>query len=173
MDESEFYRQNVGIMIINRFGEVWVGKRMGGDRYRYKQQMPQGGIDIGETPKEAAYRELWEETGLTSDSVILLAESKNWHTYNFPFPKKYGSVDYVGQRQKWFLFLYDGDGHDFNLRVCPKEMEFESYAWFMPQKVLTLVVPFKRSVYRLVLKEFQPQIKEVVQKFSKISTASL
>lgn len=165
MTEKGFYRPNVGVMIINKAGDVWIGKRKDGSRYRYNQQMPQGGIDVGETPHEAVYRELWEETGLTGGSVILLGETKNWYTYDFPHPKKYGSISYIGQRQKWFLFLYDGDGTDFNLEVHPEEIEFESFSWYPIKKALSVVVPFKRSVCRAVIKEFRPQINTIIKEF--------
>lgn len=166
MTEKGFYRPNVGLMIINKAGEVWIGRRTDGAKYRYNQQMPQGGIDVGETPHDAAYRELWEETGLTRAAVIFLSETKNWYTYDFPHPKQYGHVSYVGQRQKWFLFLYDGNGQDFNLQVHPEEIEFESYAWYPLKKALNIVVPFKRDVYRAVSKEFQPQIKAIIKEFA-------
>lgn len=171
MNEKGFYRPNVGIMILNKAGEVWLGKRADGARFPYNKQMPQGGIDIGETPQEAVYRELWEETGLTKESVILIAESRKWYTYDFPHPKQYGSVCYIGQRQKWFLFLYDGDGQDFNFQVHPEEIEFESYGWYSLKEALSVVVPFKRSVYRAVFKEFQPKINALMQEFSEASVS--
>ncbi len=163
-NESE-YRPNVGIMIINKKGEVWLGKRADGARFRYNQQMPQGGIDKEETPQKAVYRELWEETGLRQDKVTLLQETQNWYAYRFPRTIQFGNERYIGQRQKWFLFLYEGDGSDFNLTVHPEEIEFVSYKWYALDDVLEAVVPFKRDVYGHVISEFRETIEKTIARF--------
>ncbi len=163
---NEFaYRPNVGIMIINKNGEVWLGKRSDGAKFRYNEQMPQGGIDKDETPEMAVYRELWEETGLPRDKVTLLQESKHWYAYQFPRPIQFGNERYIGQRQKWFLFLYEGDGSDFNLTVHLEEIEFLSYKWYALDKVIESVVPFKRDVYSHIIAEFRETIEKTIARF--------
>ena len=104
------YRENVGLMIVNTQGKVWIGERINSEKFGYKYQMPQGGIDKGETILEAAYRELWEETGLLPEKVEFLAESKNWYQYDFFEPLEYKEGLFYGQRQKWVLFRFKGDG---------------------------------------------------------------
>lgn len=161
MNDMKF-RPNVGLMIINKKGEVWLGTRADGSKFKYNRQMPQGGIDVGETPVQAAYRELWEETGLEKDKVVLLGESKHWYSYKFPHATRFGNATYVGQRQKWFLFLYAGDGRDFNLSVYPEEIEFVEYHWYPLNQILEQVVPFKRDVYAKVQMEFSDLIRKSV-----------
>lgn len=156
------FRPNVGLMIVNPKGEVWLGKRADGSKYKYNEQMPQGGIDTGETPIEAAYRELWEETGLTKEKVTLIGESKHWHAYRFPHAIRFQNEIYIGQRQKWFLFLYKGDGGDFNLEVYPEEIEFVSYNWYPLNQMIERVVPFKRDVYTKVKNEFFDTIQKII-----------
>ncbi len=165
MKEEPVYRPNVGLMIINKDGNIWLGRRKNSAQYQFNEQMPQGGIDKGETPLEAAYRELWEETGLKAEKVRLIAETQNWHAYDFPpnyrpFSKD-GKEIYCGQRQKWFLFMHLGDDSDFNLTVFPEEIEFETFTWYPANKILERVVPFKRDVYKEVIAEFLPQIQAV------------
>ncbi len=159
------YRPNVGIMIINKKGEIWLGKRADGARFKYNEQMPQGGIDKGETPETAVYRELWEETGLSKDKVTLLKQTENWYAYQFPRAIRFGNDRFIGQRQKWFLFLYEGDGSDFNLEVHPEEIEFIDYKWYAADKVINAVIPFKRDVYTHVIDEFRETIQKTVARF--------
>ena len=113
------YRPCVGLMVINPAGKVWIGRRPnvsdspeGGGSW---WQMPQGGIDPGETPIEAAKRELWEETGITTATI--LAEQPDWHTYDLPeyLHGKVWGGRYRGQRQKWFLIRFDGADADINI----------------------------------------------------------
>ena len=149
------YRLNVGLMIVNEQGLVWMGKRANVTEKAY--QMPQGGIDEGETPKEAAYRELFEETGLTQNHVELIKESDYWYQYDIPknigfFPR------FKGQRQKWFLFRFKGKDADFNLEAHPEEIEFSSFAWTDMSKIADMVISFKQDVYQKVVNEFKPYI---------------
>lgn len=156
------YRPNVGLMILNSKGEIWFGKRSKTNfRSKYTEQMPQGGIDKGEKPLTAAYRELYEETGLTKNKVILLKISSKWYSYTFPQPIKWGEEQFIGQRQKWFLFLHTGTDADFNLAVNPEEIEFSSFSWISPFKIISRVIEFKRKTYRQVIREFQPVIDEL------------
>ncbi len=157
------YRDCVGVMLINREGRVWVGRRADmpgepegrGDWW----QMPQGGIDPGETPRAAALRELVEETGVTSARII--AESRDWHYYDLP-DHLIGVAwkgRYRGQRQKWFAarFLGDDSEIDISARHGGKP-EFDRWRWAAMDELVTLIVPFKRAVYEKVVAEFAPLI---------------
>lgn len=152
------YRENVGLMIVNSQGLVWMGERVNSEKFGFKYQMPQGGIDKGETVIEAAYRELWEETGLLPEKVEFVAESKNWYQYDFFEPLMYKEGLFHGQKQKWVLFKFKGEDKDFNLKVYPEEIEFSKFFWSPIEEVVQMVVPFKRAVYEAVIKEFSPLI---------------
>ena len=156
------YRPCVGIMVLNREGLVWAGRRtpIGNSEYDGSPrlwQMPQGGIDEGENPEKAAYRELYEETGM--ESVTLLARSKDWIDYDLP-PELIGiglKGKYRGQRQAWFAFRFDGD--DSEIRIAPPPgghaQEFDEWAWKPMEDLPRLIVPFKRVVYDKVVAEFR------------------
>ena len=152
------YRLNVGLMIVNDKDLVWMGERVNACNSEFKYQMPQGGVDKGETYLEAAFRELYEETGLKKEHVELIKESKDWHQYDFFAPITYPEGVFHGQKQKWFLLRFKGKESDFNLKVHPEEIEFSSYFWCPIKKISSLVVPFKRIVYHKVIEEFLPYI---------------
>jgi putative (di)nucleoside polyphosphate hydrolase len=160
MDISKLgYRLNVGIMVLNRDGLVWVGSRADtpSDPEGPGQwwQMPQGGIDDGEDPAQAALRELWEETGMRT--VSTLAESRDWFTYDLPpalIGKAWGGK-YRGQRQKWFAVRFEGDEREITIEPQPGHTaEFVSWRWAPARDLPSLIVPFKRDVYTKVLAEF-------------------
>lgn len=156
MSDKE-YRLNVGLMIVNQEGKVWLGKRNDVKISTKCYQMPQGGIDEGETPIQAAYRELFEETGLTKEQVELIKESDYWYQYDIP--KEVGFFErFKGQRQKWFLFSFKGEDKDFNLEVHPEEIEFSSFYWEDIETIPSLVVEFKKEVYEKVVAEFKEYI---------------
>ncbi len=160
------YRPCVGLMVINSKGQVWIGRRAGkandavrGDVSEVPPmwwQMPQGGIDEGENALEAAYRELFEETGIRSADVSVLGESADWHTYDLP-PELVGKVwkgRYRGQKQKWFAFRFSGQDADVNITPDDPEMiEFDQWRWADVEELLELIIPFKRGVYEAVLAE--------------------
>lgn len=150
------YRKNVGLMIVNEAGLVWMGERANVLDSCYKYQMPQGGIDSGELPIEAAYRELFEETGLKNNQVELIRESNCWYKYDFKSPLTYHNVIYYGQEQKWFLFRFKGCEKDFNLNTYPEEIEFSSFIWVGIDEIANLIIPFKKDVYQKVVEEFKP-----------------
>lgn len=152
------YRPNVGLMIVNQLGMVWIGERANAEKFGYKFQMPQGGIDKGETVIEAAFRELWEETGLQSHQVELIKESAVWHQYDFFEPLQYHDGLYHGQKQKWVLFRFKGEDADFNLKTNPDEIEFVRFFWAPVDEIADMVVPFKKEVYKAVVNEFEPFI---------------
>ncbi len=155
------YRPCVGLMVINTVGQVWIGRRPnvsdspeGGGSW---WQMPQGGIDPGETPIEAAKRELWEETGITQAHI--LAESPDWYTYDLPayLHGKVWGGKYRGQRQKWFLLRFDGADSEVNITPDDAEkVEFDLWRWADLSEVVGLIVPFKRQVYTQVVDGFAP-----------------
>ena len=147
------YRPCVGVMLINAQGLIFAGQRLDSDTPAW--QMPQGGIDAGETPRAAALRELCEETGVTADLVTFIAKTDGWVTYDLP-PDLLGRVwggKYRGQRQKWFLFRFDG--RDDQIRINTDHPEFARWRWITADEMLANIVPFKRAVYDHVVAAFR------------------
>lgn len=154
-DSNLPYRPGVGMMIINKQRKVFVAKRI--DTKMLAWQMPQGGIDIGETPSKAAMREMEEEIG--TNKGIILAESRSWYSYDIPkfLIQKLWDGNYRGQRQKWFLIEYLGEDEEINLTTSTPE--FTSWKWAEIDKLPEIIIPFKRKLYESVIKEFLPLIK--------------
>ena len=147
------YRSNVGIMMVNKSGYIFVGQRL--DNNQNAWQMPQGGIDAGEDPETAAYRELLEETGVNQQNVRFLASSSRWLSYDLPedlIPTLWNGK-FRGQKQKWFLFKFLGKDGDIN--IATDQPEFSKWKWISKKNLLEEIVPFKKSVYENVLKEFK------------------
>jgi len=146
------YRPGVGIMLLSRDRRVFVGRRL--DMAGENWQMPQGGIDAGETPLAAARRELHEEVG--TDRAELLAESARWLTYEVPEPiaTRLWRRRYRGQSQKWFAMRFTGADADIDLET--HHPEFGAWKWVAPSALPDLIVPFKRRLYLDVLAEFAP-----------------
>ena len=147
------YRSNVGIMMVNEKGYVFVGQRL--DNNQNAWQMPQGGIDAGEDPETAAYRELLEETGVKKQDVRFVASSSKWLSYDLPedlIPILWNGK-FRGQKQKWFLFNFLGEDGDIN--IATEHPEFSKWKWISKENLLKEIVPFKKSVYENVLKEFK------------------
>ena len=151
------YRPCVGMMLVNAEGLVFVADRS--DVSGSAWQMPQGGIDKGETAEAAAWRELAEEIG--TDRAELIAESKEWLTYDLPVDqiKKAWKGRYRGQRQKWFLFKFEGTDDDIDLDAHNRE--FDKWKWVEPKTLPDLIVPFKRAVYEDVLTEFSEALSQL------------
>ncbi|MBT6189826.1 MAG: RNA pyrophosphohydrolase [Tateyamaria sp.] len=146
------YRRNVGLMVLNDEGHVWVGQRK--DRYKDAWQMPQGGVDKGEDARAAALRELEEETGITAELVDVVAETDDWLPYELPhdlIPQLWKGR-YRGQEQKWFLLRFSGT--DAHINIETKEPEFSAWKWMAPAELPDAIVPFKREVYARVLAVF-------------------
>jgi len=152
------YRRAVGMLVFNRDGLVWIGRRVPkweGDGSQFLWQMPQGGIDKGEKPRAAALRELDEEIG--TDRVEILAKSKKWLTYDLP-PEALGVAfkgKYRGQTLKWFAMRFMGEDTDIDISERKgHKVEFDDWRWVALDQVPKLVVPFKRPVYEAVIEEF-------------------
>lgn len=156
------YRPCAGVMVLNRDGLVWVGRRIPEENSEFDGspqlwQMPQGGIDGGEDPLEAAYRELYEETGMRT--VTLLAEARDWINYDLPSHLIGIGLKgkYRGQTQRWFAFRFEGDESEIAIDPPPGEHkpEFDAWDWKPMEELPGLIVPFKRAVYDKVVAEFR------------------
>ncbi|MEZ5844604.1 MAG: RNA pyrophosphohydrolase [Hyphomicrobiaceae bacterium] len=157
--EPTAYRPCVGLMVINRDGGVWVGRRVGAPDDAEGNdtwwQMPQGGIDEGEDARQAAIRELREETGM--ETIEVIGETAGWVTYDLPehlIGKAWGGK-YRGQKQRWFAMRFLGQETEIRIDPPPggHSVEFDRWRWASVDELLGMVVPFKRGVYRQVLAE--------------------
>lgn len=158
------YRLCVGLAVFNPGGLVFVGRRNVGletGNAAGAWQMPQGGIDPGEKPIEAAIRELYEETNIRS--VSLLGEADDWYCYDLPAPVagQAWKGRYRGQNQRWFAFRFNGDESEINVRRPGggrHKPEFSDWRWESLERVPDLIVPFKRDVYEKVVAAFAPLV---------------
>ena len=152
---SKLYRKCVGMMILNNNKEILVGKRI--DHPSGFWQMPQGGIDEYENPEEAVWREMMEEIG--TNNVTLIKTSNQWLNYDIPndtLKTLPWGHKYKGQTQKWFAFKFTGKDQDID--VGTTNPEFSEWKWINYQDIVDKIVPFKRSVYSKILKEFEELI---------------
>ncbi|QYX56265.1 RNA pyrophosphohydrolase [Roseovarius sp. SCSIO 43702] len=146
------YRPCVGVMLANPEGRVFVGQRI--DNPGPAWQMPQGGIDPGESPRDAALRELHEETGVAPHLVDIEARTREPVRYDLP-PDLAGKLwkgRYRGQEQTWFLLRFRGT--DADIDIATETPEFSQWKWLAPEHLVEAIVPFKREVYARVLDEF-------------------
>ncbi|MEI8325622.1 MAG: RNA pyrophosphohydrolase [Betaproteobacteria bacterium] len=157
MLDREGFRPNVGIILLNQKNQVFWGKRI----RTHSWQFPQGGIDRGETPEQAMFRELHEEVGLQPGHVCIVARTRDWLRYEVPdrFIRRDARGHYKGQKQIWFLLQLIGHDWDLNLRAT-NHPEFDAWRWNDYWVPLDAVVEFKRGVYEMALIElarFLPQ----------------
>jgi putative (di)nucleoside polyphosphate hydrolase len=155
------YRLNVGIALFNASGRVLIGRRFQDDGPEIilpglEWQMPQGGIDPGENPRDAVMRELWEETGVARADYL---GETDWLSYEFPLypgPPSHRLAKFRGQRQKWFALRFTGADAEID-PLTPRNAqpaEFDRWRWERLDRVADLVVPFRRDVYRMVAQSF-------------------
>ncbi|MBU3556725.1 RNA pyrophosphohydrolase [Polynucleobacter sp. Ross1-W9] len=155
MLDREGYRPNVGIVLLNGRNEVFWGKRVG----QHSWQFPQGGIQHGESPEQAMYRELQEEVGLLPEHVQIIGRTRDWLRYDVPeeYLRRQNSTRvhraaYRGQKQIWFLLRLVGLDSDIQLRAS-EHPEFDAWRWVPFWIQLDAVIGFKREVYQLALSE--------------------
>jgi putative (di)nucleoside polyphosphate hydrolase len=156
----DFYRPNVGVVVFNHDGRVWLGRRAG-TTGPFNWQFPQGGVDPGEDFEDAAKRELLEETGISD--VSPLGSTDGWITYDFPpevLNNEKASRGFLGQKQKWFAYRFEGRDAEIDLEGW-HEVEFDAWRWAELDEVLAHVVPFKREAYEQVLAAFGPFSEQV------------
>jgi len=145
------YRHGVGIMLLNCQGKVFVAQRI--DMPSAAWQMPQGGIDKGESPLAAAWRELKEETG--TDKAEKIGESRDWYTYDLPadLAPRIWRGRFRGQTQKWFVFRFLG--RDKDIDIATEKPEFTNWKWAEIAELPSLIVPFKHALYVQLVEEFR------------------
>jgi putative (di)nucleoside polyphosphate hydrolase len=153
---SKAYRLGIGIVLINQEGKILIGKRFDSHDDYPAWQMPQGGIDGKEAPKEAMYREAMEEIGTNNFKII--AESANWLSYDFPeeFIKMAYNGMFVGQKQKWFLLKFLGTDSEININT--ENREFTDWKWIDISDLEGIIIDFKKPLYANIVKEFKPLI---------------
>ncbi|WP_133407695.1 RNA pyrophosphohydrolase [Parashewanella tropica] len=161
MIDSDGFRENVGIIICNKFGQVMWARRFG----QHSWQFPQGGVDDGETPEQAMYRELYEEVGLKPEHVTILSSSRSWLRYRLPkrLIRQDSKPVCIGQKQKWFLLQLKSHEKAINLNASGHP-EFDHWRWVSYWYPVRQVVSFKRDVYRKVMKEFAPIVLAMQQR---------
>jgi len=148
------YRPCVGVTLVNPAGLIFAGQRLDSEVPAW--QMPQGGIDRGESPEAAALRELEEEIGVAPDRVEVLDATPGWLRYDLP-PELVGKVwrgRFRGQEQRWFLMRFLG--RDDEIRLDTEHPEFASWRWIAADELLDAIVPFKRAIYAEVIARFRP-----------------
>ncbi len=150
------YRPGAGIVLLNQDRKIFAGRRI--DNASDAWQMPQGGIDYGELPEEAALRELTEETGVPSHKATIERQTSNWLRYELP-PELLGKLwkgKYRGQEQMWFAARFLGTDADVN--IATEHAEFSEWRWMAAADLIEKIVPFKRDLYTRVFEEFSDLI---------------
>ncbi len=157
MIDDEGFRANVGIILLNKAKKIFCGRRVGLQIW----QMPQGGIEEGESPEQAMYRELHEEVGLFGANVDLIGRTEGWLHYRLPekYQRKLGPKC-VGQKQIWFLLGFKGEDTEIRLDLHASP-EFEEWVWVEYWEPLSMVVDFKKDVYSNALRQLEPLVEKL------------
>ena len=145
------YRNGVGIFLLNREKKLWIGKRIDGEKDFW--QMPQGGIDVKESDSEAMMRELKEEIGTNNIKVLDKSEEKLFYDLPKELISKVWSGRYKGQAQQWYACDFIGSDNEIDLNY--HKPEFSEWKWVEPEKILDLVIPFKKNMYEKILRAFK------------------
>ena len=159
--DKDGYRFNVGIILVNAPGQVFWARRVGGQD---AWQFPQGGLDRGETAKDAVFRELYEEIGLTGKSVRVISNTKGWLRYRLPnsrFASK-KKPRFIGQKQKWYLLQLLEDESVIDLNATEKP-EFDEWRWVSYYYPIREVIDFKQTVYRLALTQLAKGLSKIMK----------
>ena len=153
MIDTEGYRANVGIILVNTDGSLFWAKRIGEEAW----QFPQGGIHESESAEQAAFRELHEEIGISKESVEIIGSTKDWLRYKIPekLIRRHQTPCCIGQKQRWFLLRFIGNESEVCLNNCEKP-EFDQWRWVDHSIPARSVISFKRDVYADALKELIP-----------------
>ena len=147
------YRAGVGIVLVNSHGLVFSGRRR--DNRDNPWQMPQGGLQDGETPRQAVFREVREELGI--DAVTIIEFRPDWLCYDYPAPDASSrAATYRGQRHLWYLLRFDGA--DADIEIGGAEGEFSAWRWNTPAQIIDDAIPFKQPAYRQVMRYFAPSL---------------
>jgi putative (di)nucleoside polyphosphate hydrolase len=165
MLDRDGFRPNVGIILLNQRNQVFWGKRI----RTHSWQFPQGGIDRGENPEQAMYRELFEEVGLQPEHVRIVARTRDWLRYEVPdrFIRRDARGHYKGQKQIWFLLQMQAQDWQLNLRATGHP-EFDAWRWHDYWVPLETVIEFKRGVYEMALTElsrFLPRVNDTRSRY--------
>ena len=155
MIDTEGYRANVGIILVNTHGSLFWARRIGEDAW----QFPQGGIRESESAEQAVFRELHEEVGITEKSVEIIGSTEDWLRYKIPenLIRRHQTPCCIGQKQRWFILRFTGKESDVRLDNSEKP-EFDQWRWVDQLEPPRSVISFKRSVYAEALKELLPLI---------------
>ncbi len=148
--ENNDYRLGVGAVIFNKENKVFVAERLD---IPGAWQLVQGGIDAGEEPEKALYRELLEETGIQQEQLSFIATSHDWITYDFPTGASFFKGKYKGQKQLWYALKFLGNEADIDLNYT-KHPEFSRFKWVELNDILPLAVDFKKELYQIIINEF-------------------
>ena len=154
--DTEGYRANVGIILVNANGSLFWARRIGEDAW----QFPQGGIRESESAEQAVFRELHEEVGVTRESVEVIGCTQDWLRYKIPenLIRRHQTPCCIGQKQRWFLLRFTGEESEVCLNNCEKP-EFDQWRWVDQFEPTRSVISFKRDVYAEALKELLPLIR--------------
>ncbi len=157
--DSDGFRPNVGIILANSHGQVLWARRIGQTSW----QFPQGGINEGETPEQAMFREVEEEIGVTADDIEIIAVTRGWLRYRLPKRMiRHNSLPIcIGQKQKWYLLRLKSSDEAININAT-KAPEFDGWRWVSYWYPLGQVISFKREVYRKAMKELSPKLSRFV-----------